>query len=244
MKLVELEYIIFFFFFQAEDGIRDVAVTGVQTCALPISRPGTVGFRAAPRSWGLRAHRGSEPDTRIPHRGPVSEGPRRYRAPPVAPRYTRANNRPARARGVARGRPTAGRGARPRRGRRAARPARRAAQRTARCWGAREPGRQRSRGRSPRIPPHSRPRLARNAWLAALAPPQAGSGRGCRGAPARESSPPHADDRRPGRRGRAAPTSTPSGEPPRSAHARARTRWGGRRGIAPSHGRSASARAE
>src|SRR3989449_7008734 len=24
------------FFFQAEDGIRDVAVTGVQTCALPI----------------------------------------------------------------------------------------------------------------------------------------------------------------------------------------------------------------
>src|SRR2546422_10765839 len=29
--------LIFFFFFQAEDGIRDVAVTGVQTCALPIS---------------------------------------------------------------------------------------------------------------------------------------------------------------------------------------------------------------
>src|SRR2546429_1192261 len=27
----------FAFFFQAEDGIRDVAVTGVQTCALPIS---------------------------------------------------------------------------------------------------------------------------------------------------------------------------------------------------------------
>src|SRR2546429_4269180 len=35
---------VFFFFFQAEDGIRDVAVTGVQTCALPIylltRRPG------------------------------------------------------------------------------------------------------------------------------------------------------------------------------------------------------------
>src|SRR6476661_10552830 len=28
---------IFFFFFQAEDGIRDSSVTGVQTCALPIS---------------------------------------------------------------------------------------------------------------------------------------------------------------------------------------------------------------
>src|SRR5256884_9238321 len=31
-----------FFFFQAEDGIRDVAVTGVQTCALPILRNGPV----------------------------------------------------------------------------------------------------------------------------------------------------------------------------------------------------------
>src|SRR2546430_11114286 len=27
-----------FFFFQAEDGIRDLTVTGVQTCALPISQ--------------------------------------------------------------------------------------------------------------------------------------------------------------------------------------------------------------
>src|SRR5690625_7768210 len=29
----------FYFFFQAEDGIRDGHVTGVQTCALPISSP-------------------------------------------------------------------------------------------------------------------------------------------------------------------------------------------------------------
>src|SRR5256884_7266766 len=40
------------FFFQAEDGIRDVAVTGVQTCALPIwpnaaGRPGGSSTRAA-----------------------------------------------------------------------------------------------------------------------------------------------------------------------------------------------------
>src|SRR3712207_1527849 len=28
--------VVFFFFFQAEDGIRDIGVTGVQTCALPI----------------------------------------------------------------------------------------------------------------------------------------------------------------------------------------------------------------
>src|SRR2546425_10378383 len=32
--------IIFFFFFQAEDGIRDKLVTGVQTCALPIIQDG------------------------------------------------------------------------------------------------------------------------------------------------------------------------------------------------------------
>src|SRR3712207_9108442 len=31
-----LECMLFLFFFQAEDGIRDIGVTGVQTCALPI----------------------------------------------------------------------------------------------------------------------------------------------------------------------------------------------------------------
>src|SRR3712207_8132205 len=30
------DVVMFFFFFQAEDGIRDIGVTGVQTCALPI----------------------------------------------------------------------------------------------------------------------------------------------------------------------------------------------------------------
>src|SRR3989475_6669755 len=34
---VTLLLFFFFFFFQAEDGIRDLTVTGVQTCALPIS---------------------------------------------------------------------------------------------------------------------------------------------------------------------------------------------------------------
>src|SRR2546422_9922418 len=37
LYLLALPFVFFFFFFQAEDGIRDVAVTGVQTCALPIS---------------------------------------------------------------------------------------------------------------------------------------------------------------------------------------------------------------
>src|SRR5256885_451830 len=33
---IQIESMLFFFFFQAEDGIRDYKVTGVQTCALPI----------------------------------------------------------------------------------------------------------------------------------------------------------------------------------------------------------------
>src|SRR2546430_5918482 len=37
--ILRLVYLCFFFFFQAEDGIRDLTVTGVQTCALPIRVP-------------------------------------------------------------------------------------------------------------------------------------------------------------------------------------------------------------
>src|SRR2546429_977817 len=40
-------YIHRIFFFQAEDGIRDVAVTGVQTCALPISKNPMSVYREA-----------------------------------------------------------------------------------------------------------------------------------------------------------------------------------------------------
>src|SRR5690349_24134138 len=44
-----------FFFFQAEDGIRDLYVTGVQTCALPISaRPGDLPRRTRWRAHGAR----------------------------------------------------------------------------------------------------------------------------------------------------------------------------------------------
>src|SRR5690606_40996599 len=45
---------VLFFFFQAEDGIRDFHVTGVQTCALPIWRAG-----ARPQHHGRRPDRGS-----------------------------------------------------------------------------------------------------------------------------------------------------------------------------------------
>src|SRR5690606_41120397 len=39
------------FFFQAEDGIRDFHVTGVQTCALPIYRPSRCPRTAGRRRW-------------------------------------------------------------------------------------------------------------------------------------------------------------------------------------------------
>src|SRR5574338_417846 len=44
----------FFFFFQAEDGIRDAMVTGVQTCALPISP--TDKAAAAMQRYGLNVY--------------------------------------------------------------------------------------------------------------------------------------------------------------------------------------------
>src|SRR5947207_3458078 len=45
-----------FFFFQAEDGIRDHCVTGVQTCALPISSTGSDLAKIASASGIPRAH--------------------------------------------------------------------------------------------------------------------------------------------------------------------------------------------
>src|SRR5256885_4078827 len=45
----------FFFFFQAEDGIRDYKVTGVQTCALPICWRRTRSWRGPPRPGPWRA---------------------------------------------------------------------------------------------------------------------------------------------------------------------------------------------
>src|SRR5688572_30983694 len=62
------EEIVSFFFFQAEDGIRDLTVTGVQTCALPILRYPFLGpvpvqavldvvaeLQRAEPAWGLAA---------------------------------------------------------------------------------------------------------------------------------------------------------------------------------------------
>src|SRR2546430_12189347 len=46
-----------FFFFQAEDGIRDLTVTGVQTCALPISLAALLALLALARGLTALARR-------------------------------------------------------------------------------------------------------------------------------------------------------------------------------------------
>src|SRR5687767_237511 len=62
---------LFFFFFQAEDGIRDKLVTGVQTCALPISFPSAawedieLAYRLDAK--GLRIHYNERAVTRHYH---------------------------------------------------------------------------------------------------------------------------------------------------------------------------------
>src|SRR2546427_4878471 len=57
-------FTVYFFFFQAEDGIRDLTVTGVQTCALPISLARGIEIRFA------------EAGRPLPERGVVAQGPR------------------------------------------------------------------------------------------------------------------------------------------------------------------------
>src|SRR2546430_12382049 len=76
-------YDIIFFFFQAEDGIRDLTVTGVQTCALPISRlPSQSGATAAAARSNLqhavapdrRHHRPRDADEELSDRRPAPHG--------------------------------------------------------------------------------------------------------------------------------------------------------------------------
>src|SRR5256885_10382230 len=58
LALMTIYTFLFFFFFQAEDGIRDYKVTGVQTCALPIYFRGAHGEGAGvhrPRPGAGRA---------------------------------------------------------------------------------------------------------------------------------------------------------------------------------------------
>src|SRR3989475_2197912 len=66
-------YIVIFFFFQAEDGIRDLTVTGVQTCALPISSSCWRAITGTPRSCvccSSAARRRMRPMTLVRRRSP------------------------------------------------------------------------------------------------------------------------------------------------------------------------------
>src|SRR2546425_4272943 len=69
-----------FFFFQAEDGIRDKLVTGVQTCALPICSGGRRSASPAARASGRRrlARRGTRRAERLLPRAarPLGRSPR------------------------------------------------------------------------------------------------------------------------------------------------------------------------
>src|SRR2546426_5906918 len=60
----------FFFFFQAEDGIRDYKVTGVQTCALPIfphgARRGLSGWAGERMLWSLERKMTAAPSPMMP----------------------------------------------------------------------------------------------------------------------------------------------------------------------------------
>src|SRR6266508_5724352 len=64
----------FFFFFQAEDGIRDGHVTGVQTCALPISSLVASSYRldertsdGSPENQSVRPSADRRPRADLPH---------------------------------------------------------------------------------------------------------------------------------------------------------------------------------
>src|SRR5207237_3589148 len=64
-----------YFFFQAEDGIRDSSVTGVQTCALPISTLKAKAKASAARSrCSFLEFIAYEPDTHCRRRDASSAG--------------------------------------------------------------------------------------------------------------------------------------------------------------------------
>src|SRR3989442_5394422 len=69
-----------FFFFQAEDGIRDADVTGVQTCALPISPPSPLAAGRIP-ARGRRGSLGRGPASRASGEGGAVRAPSAHQPP-------------------------------------------------------------------------------------------------------------------------------------------------------------------
>src|SRR5699024_11479137 len=78
---VLLTCFVFVFFFQAEDGIRDRNVTGVQTCALPISAPRN-------RSPLARRRSGAQTGDQLGSCAPFYRGPWARRLPRSGVRST------------------------------------------------------------------------------------------------------------------------------------------------------------
>src|SRR5712691_5136289 len=84
-----------FFFFQADDGIRDLTVTGVQTCALPIAESptpyagpiagGILGACASP-SFAPAARKTSATETGAGRSCAASKGESRWVSPPLPAR--------------------------------------------------------------------------------------------------------------------------------------------------------------
>src|SRR2546430_13632518 len=78
----------FVFFFQAEDGIRDLTVTGVQTCALPISAPTTPAPTMTTSLVGCRCARDprapTPPRPSVPAVPPLRPATLAARRPPPA----------------------------------------------------------------------------------------------------------------------------------------------------------------
>src|SRR5437016_8558253 len=106
MRVTGSDYLyLFFFFFQAEDGIRDWSVTGVQTCALPISdHPASVASGAPARNRPDRGEVRRAPRwrSRDTQRGPDRTSRRtRRRASFVFPPFGPFHLKPADPDGVA-----------------------------------------------------------------------------------------------------------------------------------------------
>src|SRR3989441_51289 len=152
-----LRFFYIFFFFQAEDGIRDKLVTGVQTCALPISPGGRPHRASGPRTPSTSGRRTPSPaparptDRAGPHRpargdDPLPDGARNVasswsaRTPRWARRWSRGPRAPS-LRACAAGRPSLAprRRGPPRSPSTPARPARRARGSPPPCGGPRAP---------------------------------------------------------------------------------------------------------
>src|SRR5207244_7132145 len=85
--------LVFFFFFQAEDGIRDDLVTGVQTCALPICYRAATCSRWPGRATGCWSDSTGTDSTRTSTCPGSSASPAGRAATAPAPPATRSEER-------------------------------------------------------------------------------------------------------------------------------------------------------